>query len=198
MAACLCVKADTNSTGIGNAMFNLSKEAFKCGVIVGNGETLHALATNHLDVETIPSGDAMADEAWEKFVSNHMRKASINKAVVIQITNAFRTSGISAVRVTNEYVLSATNAPNTVHVQLSGELKTNWVTTSIESPVVAKGHEFDAVMRYDTLHQTGTVISNTLATFRWKDKPTTTVLESIELIHMKRTTPAMSAIINIQ
>lgn len=61
-------------------------------------------------------------------------------------------------------------------------LTTNWTTTSIERPVENNPQGFVyPVMRYDTLHQTGTVMSNIVARIEWKGQTKEVLLESIKI-----------------
>jgi len=72
--------------------------------------------------------------------------------------------------------------------KISGEVVTNWTTTSITSPVVPESERYFAMMRYDLLNQSGIIISNTLATFQWHSKPVTVILESEQIGTTTRTT----------
>jgi len=62
---------------------------------------------------------------------------------------------------------------------------TNWTTTSIESPVrpaQPPGINSMTLEYYATgYHETGVILSNTIATLQWKEKRIPVVLESVQL-----------------
>jgi len=62
-------------------------------------------------------------------------------------------------------------------------VSTNWTTVSREYPEIAPGHEYDAVMRYATLHQIGSRVTNTIAVFDWKGQPKAIILESTSPVY---------------
>ena len=72
--------------------------------------------------------------------------------------------------------------------KISGEVVTNWTTTSITSPVVPESERNFAVYRPDILNQSGVIKSNTLATIQWHGKPVTVILETVQIGTTTRTT----------
>ena len=71
--------------------------------------------------------------------------------------------------------------------KIHAEIVTNWVTTSIETPAVARGEENDLVYRQSMAHQAGTIKSNAVAEIMWKGTTVTTVLESTDIGTTTRT-----------
>lgn len=76
--------------------------------------------------------------------------------------------------------------------KISSELVTNWTTTSIESPVRAESKPGLNVMtleyRATGYHQSGVIISNTVATIEWHGKQVPVVLESVQIGTTNRVT----------
>ena len=75
--------------------------------------------------------------------------------------------------------------------KISGELVTNWTTTSIEYPTVRNTTVNGATtLLYITTgyHETGVIISNTVATLEWNGKQVPVVLESVQIGTTNRVT----------
>jgi len=73
-------------------------------------------------------------------------------------------------------------------------LATNWVTVSRTTPVVPNEALLYAVMRYDTLNQTGTVVTNYMARIVWNGKTNEFVLESVTAANRKPETRSISVL----
>jgi len=76
--------------------------------------------------------------------------------------------------------------------KISGELVTNWTTTSIESPVRSESKPGLNVItleyRATGYHESGVIISNTVATIEWHGKQVPVVLESVQIGTTNRVT----------
>lgn len=76
--------------------------------------------------------------------------------------------------------------------KISGELVTNWTTTSIESPVRPESKPGLNVItleyRATGYHESGAIISNTVATIEWHGKQVPVVLESVQIGTTNRVT----------
>lgn len=80
-----------------------------------------------------------------------------------------------------------------INVRVISTLTTNWVTTSITAPVRGpdyRNHGLNALAvtltETRTLHQTGTVYSNSVARFNWHNKEIECVLESVPIQTLSR------------
>lgn len=60
---------------------------------------------------------------------------------------------------------------------------TNWLTTSITSPVVPPSEQFNAVIRYDIENQVGARVTNTVAIIVWNGKTNQMILESTKAFY---------------
>lgn len=63
---------------------------------------------------------------------------------------------------------------------LSLVVVTNWATVSRTSPVVGESERYQAVVRYETLNQMGTIVTQTVATVVWKGSTNAVVVEECQ------------------
>jgi hypothetical protein len=97
---------------------------------------------------------------------------------------------------TNRELIHVTNMANVfvLPAKLSTEVVTNWTVTSVEYPTAdwankAPGFNTFTLEYHATgYHETGVVLSNTIATIEWKEKRISVVLESVQIGTEYRTT----------
>jgi len=98
--------------------------------------------------------------------------------------------GVSLSSATGRYVLK----PGQIQLsaKISSELVTNWTTTRIESPVCDEPKPglniITLLYRATGYHESGGIISNTVATIEWRGKQVPVVLESVQVGTTKRVT----------
>lgn len=81
-------------------------------------------------------------------------------------------------------LLAATNIVN-LPATISTEIVTNWTTTRVESPTSSEWKPGLNVItleyRATGYHESGVILSNTVATIEWRGKQIPVVLESVQI-----------------
>ena len=107
----------------------------------------------------------------------------------IELTNSWATTNTmdgSLIAADGHYLIPPQRTA--LSAKISGEVVTNWTTTSITSQVVPESERYYAVFRPDLLNQSGVIKSNTLATIQWNGKPVTVIIETVQIGTTTRTT----------
>lgn len=140
-----------------------------------------------LSISTIASADLITGPAYISLTNVAVIAAKVQRGWTL--TN---TLDGSLQDENGNYLIRPCRVP--LIAKLAYVMETNWVTTSIETPVPSglipgePPYTVTLLYRATGYHQTGTITSNTIANIEWNGKVIHCVLESVQVGQEQRTT----------